>query len=315
MRVFESFDIHETFKNPVLTIGNYDGIHIGHRKIIERVKERAQEVGGTSMLVTFHPHPLHVLKPDKELAAITPLEQRRRLIEETGIDVLFMIPFTRDFSLIDPEDFVKSVLVGKLGMKGIVIGYDFKFGREGKGDLALLERMGLDNGFFVEQVAEIKLEGEKIGSNRVRKLVAAGSVATAAKVLGRPHAIDGTVIRAKGRGHTIGYPTINLKTDYALIPQNGVYITQVEVDGQRFGAVTNVGTNPTFETGQQRSIETFIIDFQGDLYDRAVRVIFLERIRDEVRFSEVDELIVRIGQDVDAAREYFRRREPGRDPS
>lgn len=308
MRVFESFDIQETFTNPVLTIGNYDGIHVGHRRIIERVKERAREISGTSMLVTFHPHPLHVLKPEKELAAITTLAERRRLIEETGVDVLFLVPFTKEFSLLASEDFVRSILVKKLGMKGIVVGFDFRFGREGKGDFALLEKMGRVCGFFVEEVEQIALAGEKIGSNRVRKLVVAGSVAMAAMVLGRPYAIDGTVVRAKGRGRTIGYPTINLKTDHALIPRNGVYVTEVEIDGRRFGAVTNVGTNPTFETGQQRSIESFILDYQGDLYDKPVRVIFLERIRDEVRFSSVDELTVRIGEDVKMARGFFHAR-------
>jgi riboflavin kinase / FMN adenylyltransferase len=305
MRVFETFDIEERFTNPVVTVGNYDGIHIGHRRIIERMKVRAGEINGTSILVTFHPHPLHVLKPDKELAAITPLEERRRLIEETGVDALFMIPFTKEFSQIAAEDFVRDILVKRLAIKGIVVGYDFRFGREGKGDLALLEKMGRLCGFFVEEVAEITIEGEKIGSNRVRKLVAAGAVAMAGRVLGRPYAIKGTVVRAKGRGRTIGYPTINLKTDYMLIPKNGVYVTQVEIEEQRFGAVTNVGTNPTFETGQEQSIESFVLDYNGDLYDKEVRVIFLDRIRDEVRFGSVEELTARIAKDVELAREYF----------
>jgi riboflavin kinase / FMN adenylyltransferase len=306
MRVFETFDIEERFTNAVVTVGNYDGIHIGHRRIIERMKERANEIHGTSILVTFHPHPLHVLKPERELAAITPLEERRRLIEETGVEVLFMIPFTREFSLLAPEDFVRSILVEKLAIRGIVVGYDFRVGREGRGDLALLEKLGRAYGFFVEEVAEITLEGEKIGSNRVRKLVTAGAVAMAGRLLGRPYAIKGSVVRAKGRGRTIGYPTINLKTDYMLIPKNGVYVTEVEIEGRRFGAVTNVGTNPTFETGQVQSIESFILDYSGDLYDKEVTVIFLERIRDEVRFNSVDELIQRIDKDVEVARECLR---------
>ncbi len=305
MRVFDTFDVGETFANPVVTIGNYDGMHVGHKQIIERVRERARHLGGTSILITFHPHPLHVLKPEKELAAITPVEERKRLIEETGIDVLFLVPFTKEFSMIPAEDFVKLVLVQKLAVKGVVIGYDFRFGREGKGDRALLESMGRTYGFFVEEVAEVTLEGEKVGSNRIRKLVASGSVAVAAKVLGRPFSIAGTVVKAKGRGRTIGYPTINLRTDHALIPKNGVYITEVEVEGRRFSAVTNVGTNPTFESGQERSIESFILDFEGDLYDKWVRVAFLERIRDEVRFASVEELTARIGRDVETAQEFF----------
>jgi riboflavin kinase / FMN adenylyltransferase len=310
MRVFETLDTQEAFTNPVATVGNYDGIHVGHRRIIERVKERAAQIGGTSILVTFHPHPLHILRPEKELAAITPLEERKRLIEETGVDVLILVPFTKDFSLIPPEVFVSSILVEKLRIKGVIIGYDFRFGREGKGDLVLLQEMGRRFGFFVEEIAEITLEGEKVGSNRIRKLVAAGLVETASKALGRPYAIEGTVVRAKGRGRTIGYPTINLRTDYALIPKNGTYVTEVEIEGECFGAATNVGYNPTFETGQTRSIESFILDFQGDLYDKKVRILFLERVRDEVKFGSVEELVARIGQDVDAAREYFRKRKP-----
>ncbi len=306
MRTFESFDVRQRFRNPVATIGNYDGIHLGHRRIIERVKERAREIDGTSMLITFFPHPLHVLKPEKELAPIVPVEERKRLIEEAGIDVLFLVPFTEEFSSLSPDDFVESVLVQKLGIKGLVVGYDFKFGRGGKGDLRLLERMGKAHSFFVEEMAEITLDGEKIGSNRVRKLVAAGSVAAAARVLGRPYALAGTVMRAKGRGRTIGYPTINLKTEYTLIPKNGVYVTEVEIEDRLFAAVTNVGTNPTFERGRERSIESYILDFDGDLYDRWVRIRFLERIRDEVRFSGIDELVARIGKDVEWAREYFR---------
>jgi len=305
MQVFDTFDIDGRFLNPVATIGNYDGIHLGHRRIIERVTERARELNGTSMLITFHPHPLHLLKPEKELAAITPLDERKRLIEATGIEVLFVVPFTREFSRMAPEAFVSSILVEKLAIKGLIIGYDFKFGRHGKGDVQLLRAMGTQYGFFVEEVGEIRLDGEKIGSNRVRKLITGGDVAMAAKVLGRPHAIEGTVVRAKGRGRTIGYPTINLKTDHTLVPRNGVYVTEVEIDGQRFGAVTNVGTNPTFETGQERSIESFILDYQGDLYDKNVKVIFLERIRDEVKFDGVEALIAQIGNDVETAREHL----------
>jgi riboflavin kinase/FMN adenylyltransferase len=305
MRVFDTFEIQERFPNPVATIGNYDGIHLGHRRIIERVKERAREINGTSMLVTFHPHPLHVLKPEKELAAITPLDERKRLIEATGIEVLFIVPFTKEFSQLAPEAFVTSILVNRLAIKGIVIGYDFKFGRHGRGDVQFLREMGDKRGFFVEEVGEITMDGEKIGSNRVRKLVTAGDVAAAAKILGRPHEIEGVVVRANGRGRTIGYPTINLKTDHTLVPRNGVYVTEVEIDGQRFGAVTNVGTNPTFETGQERSIESFILDFSADLYDKKVRIIFLDRIRDEVRFGDVRELIAQIGKDVETARGYL----------
>ena len=305
MRIFRSIDIREKFKNPVLTIGNYDGLHLGHRRIIERVKERARELDGTAMLMTFHPHPLKVLRPDKEVAAITPEDQKERVIEEAGIDVLFVVPFTEEFSRISPEAFVKTILVETLAIKGMVIGHDFRFGTAGKGNVARLEKMSREYGFFVEVMDAIALDGERVGSNRVRSLVAEGDVAKVAQLLGRPYMISGKVVRAKGRGRTIGFPTINLRTDYPLIPANGVYVTEVEALGRRYGAVTNIGLNPTFENGQERSIETFILDFNDDLYDKEVRLRFFRRIRNEERFASVDELKARIAEDVHTARDYF----------
>lgn len=307
MRVFESLDVKEKFIRPVLTIGNYDGIHTGHIRIIERVKERAGAISGTSMLMTFDPHPLHVLKPDTELAAITPLSVRKRLIEQAGIDVLFVVPFTLQFADLTAEDFVDSILVEKLGVAGVVIGYDFRFGRKGQGDTAFLEEAGRAHGFFVETVGAITLDGEKVGSNRIRKLVGEGDVATAARLLGRPFAVEGTVVKAYGRGATIGYPTANLETDYSLIPGNGVYVTEVEFDGTRHGGVTNVGHNPTFG-GQKRSIETFVLDFNGDLYGRRIRLNFIDRLRSEVKFADAGELKARIAADVEAGKAILRQR-------
>ena len=305
MRIFRSIDIEERFKNPVLTIGNYDGLHLGHRRILDRVKERARELAGTSMLMTFHPHPLTVLRPDNSVAIITPEEQKERVIEETGIDVLFVVPFTEEFGRISPEAFVRTILMERLAIKGLVIGHDFRFGAAGKGNVALLEKMSRECGFFVEVIDAIALDGERVGSNRVRSLLKAGEVGTAAKLLGRSYTIAGEVVRAKGRGRTMGFPTINLQTDYPLIPANGVYVTEVEVLGKRYGAVTNVGYNPTFENGQERTIETFILDFKDDLYDKQVRLFFCERIRDEEKFGSVDELKARIAKDVETARAYF----------
>jgi riboflavin kinase/FMN adenylyltransferase len=308
MLVFESLDIREKFESPVLTIGNYDGIHLGHRRIIERVRERARELSGVSMLMTFRPHPLHVLRPDKELAAITPLEEKKRLIREAGIEVLFIAPFTAEFAQIEPEEFVASILVAKLAIKGLVIGYDFRFGRLGRGNTPFLQEAGRTSGFFVEVVDPVALEGEKVGSNRIRTLISAGDASKAARLLGRPFAIEGMVVRARGRGKTIGYPTINLKTDYSLIPNTGVYVTEAEVEGRKYGGVTNIGFNPTFGDGQERSIETFVLDFDGDLYEKKVRLYFLERIRDEMRFGSAEELTAQIAQDVETGRSYLRQR-------
>jgi len=306
MRIFRSIPAEERFKNPVLTIGNYDGLHLGHRRIIERVTQRAREIDGTSMLMTFHPHPLHILRREKELPFITPEEQKEGVIAEMGIDILFVVPFTGEFSRITPEAFVETILCGRLAIKGIVIGHDFRFGAKGEGDVSLLERMSRSLGFFVEVVDPVTLEGERVASNRIRTLLSDGDVAQSARMLGRPYVIAGTVVRAKGRGAAIGFPTINLQTDYPLIPGHGVYVTEAEVDGRWLRAVTNIGHNPTFETGMERSIETFILDFHGDLYDKKVKVRFLKRIRDEARFASVEELKGRIAEDVEIARAYLR---------
>jgi riboflavin kinase/FMN adenylyltransferase len=304
MRIFESLDFSERFVNPVLTIGNYDGLHLGHRRIIEKIQEKAFDLNGTSMLMTFHPHPLTILRPDKCIGLITPLHVKKRLIEEAGIDVLIIIPFTDDFRHVTPEAFVDDLLVKKLGIKGLIVGYDFKFGKEGKGNVEYLASLSTEYGFFFEIQGAITFHGDKVGSNRIRKMIQEGDVGKAALHLDRPYMIEGTVVKGEGRGRTIGFPTINLKTEFPLIPKRGVYITDVDVGGKRYPAVTNIGYNPTFD-GQSLTIETYILDFSGDLYDRNIALYFLERVRDEVRFSCVDELKERIWKDVEAAREYF----------
>jgi riboflavin kinase/FMN adenylyltransferase len=306
MRIFESLDFSERFVNPVLTIGNYDGLHLGHRRIIEKIQEKAFDLNGTSMLMTFHPHPLTILRPDKFIGLITPLHVKKRLIEEAGIDVLIIIPFTDDFRHVTPEAFVDDLLVKKLGIKGLIVGYDFKFGKEGKGNVEYLASLSTEYGFFFEIQGAITFHGDKVGSNRIRKMIQEGDVGKAALHLDRPYMIEGTVVKGEGRGRTIGFPTINLKTEFPLIPKRGVYITDVDVGGKRYSAVTNIGYNPTFD-GQSLTIETYILDFSGDLYDRNIALYFLERVRDEVRFSSVDELKERIWKDVEAAREYFTR--------
>lgn len=308
MKVFQTLDFQEQFKNPILTIGNYDGIHRGHRTIIRMVREKATAIDGTSMLMTFNPHPLQILRPQQELPSITPLSEKIKLIEETGIDVLIVVPFTSEFGLIEPQNFVKEILLERLKIKGLIIGYDFKFGREGKGDIPLLRNYGSEYGFFVDVVEQISIGHEKVGSNRIRILIRAGDVTTANQLLGRPYAIVGRVVTGMSRGREIGFPTINLKTEHDLVPSNGVYVTQVEFDGEKHPGVTNIGHNPTFGNSE-RSIETFILDFQGCLYERTLKLHFHRRVRDEVKFGTVGDLKKRIHADVKEAREYFENRD------
>jgi riboflavin kinase/FMN adenylyltransferase len=306
MITFESLNNFKNFPDPVLTIGNYDGIHLGHRKIIEKVKISAAEISGTSMLMTFNPHPLSVIRPDKHLGLITPVNIKRRLIEESGIDVLLLLPFTDEFRLTEPEAFVGDILVGRLGIKKLIVGYDFKFGKGGKGDTDILGTLAGRYGFLFEIVEAITLNDEKIGSNRIRKLIAAGDVKKAEVFLGRPYIMEGRVAKGYGRGAGIGFPTINIVTEFEVIPKNGVYISEVRVDNKTYRSVTNIGYNPTFNN-KESSIETFILDFSDDLYGKEVSLYFHELIRDEIKFNNADELKHRIGMDVQLARLYFER--------
>ncbi|HVN23640.1 MAG TPA: bifunctional riboflavin kinase/FAD synthetase [Syntrophorhabdales bacterium] len=307
MQLFETLDITLKSPNPVLTIGNYDGVHIGHRTIIEITKGKAREINGTPMLMTFYPHPLHVLRPDKELPCITPPAEKKRLIEEAGIEVLVIVPFTEEFSQITPEVYVKEILIGKLGIKGLVVGYDFKFGKGGRGDIEGMKKYADAYGFFLEVVSPVTIGGEKVGSNKIRKLLQSGEIEKASQLLGRPYMLHGNVVHGESRGRALGFPTINLRTDFDLIPPNGVYVSEVALDGKLFHSVTNIGYNPTFG-GRQRTIETFLLDYEGDLYGNDVRLFFRMKLREEVRFENAEELRKQIGRDVTAARDYFVRR-------
>ncbi len=309
MHVFESLEGLIRFPNTVLTIGNYDGVHIGHRTIIEITKARAREIDGTPILMTFFPHPLHVLRPDKELPCITPLQEKKRLIAEAGIEVLVVVPFNEQFSRLTPEEYVREILVDKLGIKGLVVGYDFKFGKGGRGDIGGMKKCAATYGFFLEVVNPVTIGGEKVGSNKIRKLLQNGDIEKANQLLGRPYMLEGNVVYGEGRGRTFGFPTINLKTDFDLIPAHGVYITEVAFQGKRFRSATNIGHNPTFG-GQERAIETFILDYDGDLYGNDVRLFFHVKLREEARFASVEDLRQQIERDVSAARAYFTRATP-----
>lgn len=316
MKIFQTFDAGTRFPNPVLTIGNYDGVHIGHRRIIKKVVDKAREIKGTPMLMSFYPHPHAVLKPDSYIRLITPPHIKERLVAETGIEVMFEIPFDEDVRSIPPESFVEDILLGKIGVAGVIVGYDFRFGKGGAGDDKLLMEYAHKKGFYFDVVGAITLDDEKIGSNRIRKLIMDGDVKKANELLGRPHMIEGTVIHGVNRGKSMGFPTINFETVFELIPGNGVYITEVEFDGRKWPSVTNIGYNPTFD-GKKLMVETHILDFDRDLYDREIVISFHERVRAEQKFKDMSELMAQIARDVETARTYFKGRltANGKDPS
>ncbi|MDD3845962.1 MAG: bifunctional riboflavin kinase/FAD synthetase [Syntrophorhabdaceae bacterium] len=307
MKILESFDVAEKFPNPVLTIGNYDGVHIGHKRIIKKVVTKASEISGTPMLMTFSPHPHSVLKPDSYIRLITPQPVKERLVAENGIEVMFQVPFDERLRSISPESFIEDILVGKLGVAGVIVGYDFRFGKGGTGDVEMLRQFAQKRGFYFDVVGAITVDAEKIGSNRIRRLIMEGDVKKANELLDRPHMIEGIVVHGVNRGKSMGFPTINFETVFELIPHNGVYITEVEFDGKRWPSVTNIGYNPTFD-GKKLLVETHILDYVGDLYDRDVVIYFQDRIREEKKFRDMAELKEQIAADVGTARRYFTER-------
>ncbi|HVE65631.1 MAG TPA: bifunctional riboflavin kinase/FAD synthetase [Thermoanaerobaculia bacterium] len=289
------------------TIGNFDGVHLGHRRILKTVVARAREAGRPSVALTFEPHPLAVLRPDRAPRRLQTLQQKEEALEKLGIEYLLVIPFTRDFSLTEPEEFVRSVLRERLAVSEIYLGNHFAFGRGKRGDLALLKRMGPECGFSATGVDEVLHEGEPVSSTAVRSALARGDVARANAMLGREYEMDGIVARGDRVGRKIGYPTINLDPDNEMHPADGVYATRIHIRSfeRRFDCVTNIGRRPTLYEEYATTIETYILDFASDVYGEKVRLFFHERLREERTFPSVTALTEQIGRDIEATRDYF----------
>ncbi len=297
----------------IATIGNFDGVHLGHRRILEKVVERAREADRPSVVLTFEPHPLSVLRPDHAPRRLQTLRQKGEALEAIGIENLLVIPFTRDFSLTEPEEFVRSILRDRLAVSEVYLGSHFAFGRGKRGDIALLSRMGAECGFLASSVAEAVFEGEPISSTRIRRAIARGDVTSANAMLGREYEIDGLVARGDKVGRRIGYPTINLEPENELHPADGVYVTQIYIRSfdRRFDCVTNIGRRPTVYEDFATVIETFVLDFSANVYGERVRLFFFDRLREERRFPSVTALSEQIGRDIETTREFFARRGTG----
>ena len=292
----------------IVTIGNFDGVHLGHRRILETAVARAREAKRPSVAITFEPHPLAVLRPDHAPRRIQTLRQKEEAIEAVGVEYLLVIPFTRDFSLTEPEEFVRDFLDERLGASELVLGHHFAFGRKKRGDLALLKRLGPECGFIVTGVDEVILDGEPVSSTRIRNAISAGRVQEAARMLGRPYELRGIVARGERVGRKIGYPTINLAAENTLLPADGVYVTVIEITsfGKRFQCVTNIGRRPTVYEDFRTTIETYVLDFTADVYGEDIQLFFEERLREERTFPSMMALTEQIGKDIEATREYFR---------
>ncbi|MGV8073352.1 MAG: bifunctional riboflavin kinase/FAD synthetase [Syntrophobacteraceae bacterium] len=297
-------------RNPVLTIGNFDGVHRGHEALFQRVKEWARKLNGESVVVTFHPHPLEVLSPGNGPSFITAHERKLELIEAAGIDAAIVIPFTKDFAEISAEDFVKDLLVGRLGVKAIVVGYDYRFGRGREGDIDFLKEKGREFGFEVDTVSGISIDGTMVSSTIIRRFIQDGRIDEAGKLLGRYYEISGLVVHGRSRGgRLLGFPTANIRMPSLASPRNGIYAAQVDVDGVQYGGAANLGYNPTFGD-EELSLEVYILDFDRDIYGKTITVRFIERLRDEKRFSGPEELKAQISKDVERAREILRHLDP-----
>ncbi len=298
-------ELTEPLINPVLTIGNFDGVHRGHLALFDKVKNLARKINGQSVVMTFEPHPLKVLRHRNEPKLITPLEQKIKLIQEAGIDVILCLPFTLEFAAITAHDFVCDLLLKKIGIKEIVVGYDYSFGAGRKGDIVLLKEMGKELGFKVHVVEPIFIDNALVSSTSIRNLIKEGNLAEAKRFLGRDHQITGVVKTGMGRGKSLlGFPTANLAPYKEIIPGKGVYAVRVIVKGREYKGVCNIGVNPTFN-GEVLTIETHILDFNKDIVGEKLAIRFVDRLRDEEKFSSKDELIRQIEQDVIKAREIL----------
>ncbi len=313
MRVYRS--IEEVPENQragrAVAIGVFDGVHRGHQEILRRVVETARGAGASSTVVTFYPHPEAVLRPRNAPRMLTSLERKAELIAAQGVDELIVVPFDRTFAALSPEAFCGRVLSERLGARQVFVGENFRFGKGGAGSAADLADYGSLHGFVVTVVG-LALEGEEvISSTRIRSLLAAGQVAAAARLLGRPHRLEGEVVRGVQRGRALRAPTANLSVARGLaLPRSGVYLTwTILADGSAWPSLTSIGTNPTFEHDRKVRVESLLLDFSGDLYGMRLAVDFLERVRGQRVFPDATALAARIAEDVRVAREYFGSRE------
>ncbi|WP_103664756.1 bifunctional riboflavin kinase/FAD synthetase [Gracilimonas amylolytica] len=290
----------EHVPNTVVTVGTFDGVHRGHRALIETVVDKARKRNARSVVVTFDPHPREIINPGKSgIQMLTSLKERCELLEDVGVDVLLVIPFDRDFSLLTSEEFVREVIYKKVGVSEFVIGYDHQFGRDREGSIKTIEKLGKELGFASYVVSKQEMGDVTISSTLIRKTLSEeGDVKKAADYLNRLYLLNGIVAHGNKRGKPIGFPTANLKPEHEnkVIPKNGVYAVKVRVEGNWYGGMMNIGIRPTFE-GQERTLEVNIFDFHDDIYGQTIQVRFIDRIRDEMKFEGIEDLKAQLSKD------------------
>ena len=292
---------------PVLALGNFDGLHRGHRKILDRVCRVASERSATPVVMTFDPHPPRVVRADKAPALLMTKAQRLEALERAGISAVAVVRFTPEVSRWNPETFVRTVLVDWLRVSEVWVGANFLFGHERSGNFTVLRTLGQRYGFRADKIDPVRYKEFVVSSTRIRRLVTEGRVDEAGALLGHQFCIDGVVVEGKRRGHAIGFPTANLLTENELIPPNGVYATMVTIDGIVHPSMSNIGVRPTFGDSTATTIEAHVLGYSGDLYGRQVRLGFVQRLRDERKFEDVDALRAQIEADQRRAERLFSR--------
>ncbi|MEW6001643.1 MAG: bifunctional riboflavin kinase/FAD synthetase [Nitrospirota bacterium] len=303
-------NLRDSYPKTVLTIGNFDGIHLGHQKILRKVLKKAEEIGGTSMVVTFEPHPIKVLTPEVELKILTNLKEKARLIEAFGIEVLLFIDFNKEFSKLHPDDFIDDVLVKKLKAREVIIGRNYVFGKNKEGTTELLRRRGRKYGFSVNVIRYAKVDDDIVSSSKIRNLLLRGKVSEASNFLGRAYSIEGSVKPGAGRGgKLLNIPTANMTTPIELAPKEGVYAVRAGIKDKVFDGVANIGTNPTFGNSDV-GYEVHLLNFSGNLLGENIRIYFIDRIRNEQRFPDPLSLEKQIRNDIEKAKEILGMKRP-----
>jgi riboflavin kinase/FMN adenylyltransferase len=307
MKIFNTLrNVPPDLKGAVITIGNFDGVHIGHRQIFEKVIADARHLGGPAAVMTFEPHPKQVLHPERRpFYLITTIAEKLRLIEAAGVDAVWLVPFSLEFAARTATSFVEDILIGGLAIRKVTIGHDYTFGRGREGNETFLKEMGRKRGFAVDVVNAFRIGEKIISSTVIREAILAGEVSQAAAMLGRPYNLAGLVVVGHRRGAGLGFPTANLEPEKVLVPARGVYAVRALASGGSYAGVLNIGENPTFGDGR-RSVEVHLLDFSGDLYGEPLEVKFIERLRGEVKFDGPDALVAQIRKDIDQARQILK---------
>ena len=306
MKIHTDFAAFQGVKRPVLTTGTFDGVHLGHQVILDRLQAVAEREGGESVLFTFHPHPRMVLYPfDNDLRLLNTPAEKQQLLEKAGLDHLLVVPFSRSFSRMHALEYVRDLLVDQLRIHAVVIGYDHRFGRNREGDIGLLRQLGEAYDFMVEEIPPQEIDHVKVSSTKIREALLAGDVALANTLLGYPYMISGVVVKGKQLGRTIGWPTANIGgiDPYKLVPSNGVYAVTATTGHGEFKGMMNIGVRPTVEEHGERTVEAHLFGLDRDIYGEAITVRLHHMLRDELRFGSMEAMKVRIAQDkVDALR-------------